>query len=159
MIENLNNAVEVLKQRIRFNLKLIHEVEAEIREILKEPVSTKRSEKLNHRFKLNKHLIQENNQALKLQKSIIEYLETYHKELSQFPEAIKVTNSSKSIEVNTTIEIKREDYFELTVNKSIEYNNLHPYFNDEEFSKELMNYFIKIEDYEMCARLSELKKE
>lgn len=158
MLENLNNTIDVLKQRIRFNLKFIHEVEEEIREILKEPVSAKRSEKLNHRFNLNKQLIKENNEALKLQKSIVEYLETYHKELSHFPEPIKVKSSSKSIEVNTTIEIKREDYLELTINKSIEYNKLHPYFNDEGFAKELLDYFIEVEDYEMCASLSKLSK-
>ncbi len=52
MIEDLKKSVEILKQRVRFNLDLIHQYEKEVKEILKEPVSEERSEKLNIRFAL-----------------------------------------------------------------------------------------------------------
>lgn len=157
MVENLKSTVEVLKQRIKFNLNLIHEIELEIKEILKEPVSKERSEKLDRRFNINKQIIKENNEAIKLQKSIIEFLKSYHDELSQFPETIKVENPQKTIALSKKIELKREDYFELTVNKDIEYDDQHPYFKDESFAKDLISYFIEVEDYEMCAKLVSLK--
>ncbi len=157
MVENLKSTVEVLKQRVKFNLNLIRDIELEIKEILKEPVSKERSEKLDRRFYINKQIIKENNRAIKLQKSILEYLESYHDELSQFPETIEVENPKESIALRKKIELKREDYFELTVNKDIEYDNHHPYFKDESFAKDLMSYFIEVEDYEMCAKLISLK--
>ena len=157
MVENLKSTVEVLKQRIKFNLNLIHEIELEIKEILKEPVSRERSEKLDRRFNTNNQIIKENNEAIKLQKSIIEFLKSYHDELSQFPETIEVENPQKTIALSKKIELKREDYFELTVNKDIEYDNQHPYFKDESFTKDLICYFIEVEDYEMCAKLVSLK--
>ena len=135
MVENLKNTVEMLKQRIKFNLNLIHEIELEIKEILKEPVSKERSEKLDRRFNINKQIIKENNEAIKLQKSIIEFLKSYHDELSQFPETIEVENPKKTNALSKKIELKREDYFELTVNKDIEYDNQHPYFKDESCAK------------------------
>jgi hypothetical protein len=161
MVANLKGAIEVLKTRIHFNLKLIHENEEEIKLILKEPVSDHRSEKLKNRFNYNKKLIKENEEAIHIQRGIIHYLENYQNELSQLPEIVKFNNSNnkKPVEVNTKIEIKREDYYELTVNKAIEYNILHPYFKDHDFAKDLLSHFIKVEDYEMCARLSKLSKE
>jgi len=160
MLTNLKEAIEALKQRIRFNLTLAQEVEEEIKEILKEPVSTQRSKKLNERFIKNKKLMSENEDSLNLQRSIINYLEKHHDELSQFPEIIeyKSNKGKNTLEVSTKIEIKREDYFELTINKSIEFDNLHPYFKDESFANDLISYFIEIEDYEMCARLSKITK-
>jgi len=160
MMTSLKEAIEALKLRVRFNLTLVHEVEEEIKEILKEPVSAQRSEKLNERFIKNKKLMNENEESLKIQRSLINYLEKYHDELSQFPEVIEFNSAKEknTLEVSTKIEIKREDYFEITINKSIEYDNLHPYFKDERFANDLLSYFIEIEDYEMCARLSKITK-
>ena len=51
---------------------------------------------------------------------------------------------------------KRMDCFKLTVNKSIEFNENHPYFNDSIFLSELIAEFESREDFEACAALSSL---
>jgi hypothetical protein len=51
---------------------------------------------------------------------------------------------------------KRMDCFRLTVKKSIEFNESHPYFSDNIFLSELITEFEKREDFEACASLSSL---
>ena len=49
---------------------------------------------------------------------------------------------------------RRIEFFRLTVNKSIEFDQSHPYFNDPSFLKELISEFERREDFEACAHLS-----
>lgn len=159
MVEDLKKAVEVLKQRIRFNLDLIHKNEDKIKIILKEPVSKDRSRRLDEHFRINKKMIKENNEALKLQKEIMRYVETFHNDIVEFPQPTMSSTEINSFNAgNTRIEIKREDYLELTINKEIEFDSKHPYFNDPEFLNDLLEHYIDIEDYEMCAYLTEVNK-
>ena len=51
---------------------------------------------------------------------------------------------------------KRMDCFKLTVNKSIEFNENHPYFKDNIFLSELIAEFESREDFEACATISNL---
>lgn len=51
---------------------------------------------------------------------------------------------------------KRMDCFKLTVNKSIEFNENHPYFKDNIFLSELIAEFESREDFEACATISSL---
>lgn len=51
---------------------------------------------------------------------------------------------------------KRMDCFKLTVNKSIEFNENHPYYKDSIFLSELITEFEKREDFEACVSLSNL---
>lgn len=158
MKENLKNAIVTLKQRIRFNLDLIKQNENLIKEILKEPVSQERSKKLNGKFELNKKLIQENNDSLKLQREIISYLDKYKTNFSESNEVNKINNYlEQSDSEDEILEINKEDYFELTVNGELVFDSQHPYFNDESFLNDLLLHFISLENYEMCAQLKERK--
>ena len=49
---------------------------------------------------------------------------------------------------------KRMECFRMTVNKSIPYNENHPYYNEQSFLMELMAEFEAREDFESCAALS-----
>lgn len=156
----LKKSVVALKEHIKNNLEKIRRNEKEIKEILKEPVSDDRSTKLTEKFNLNKNLINENNEAINLQKSIMQYMDNYLNHVT-FSEELEFDEASqnKSIAVNTKVEAKREDYFDLTIKKAIDFDQRHPYFHDEGFANDLIKYFIDIEDYEMCARLSNLSKQ
>jgi len=161
MIEDLKKTLESLKKRVRFNLDRIHDNEKQIKKTLKEPVSGERSEKLNKHFGINKRMIKENNEALKIQKDIIHYLENYHTDIVKFPQIINTEHDSQQKNLNsenTKIEISKEDYFKLTIRKEISFDSQHPYHQDKEFLDHLMDYFISTEDYEMCAYLSEIGK-
>ena len=49
-----------------------------------------------------------------------------------------------------------ETILEITKNKEILFDNNHPFFNNIKFMKELMDYFIEIEEYEECSYLQTL---
>ncbi|HAF30135.1 MAG TPA: hypothetical protein DCG75_13930 [Bacteroidales bacterium] len=160
MIENLKNSIKILKQKVRFNLDLIHQYELEVKEILKEPVSEDRSEKLSHRFLFSKKILNENADAIKLQREIMNYLENYHNDIvdfSKMTESNRDTNNSVEQE-NEIVEISKDDYFNLTIKGEIMFDVHHPYFNDECFLNSLLSYFISVENYEMCSQIVELDK-
>jgi hypothetical protein len=52
----------------------------------------------------------------------------------------------------------QDSIFRLTVNGEMEFNSSHPYFNDEVFLDDLLNYHSLREEYEICARLVKAKK-
>lgn len=174
MKELLRKTIDILKKRVQYNLKIINNNEKNVKDILKEPVSSDRSERLDEKFGINKKILEENNDSLKIQLSIIKFLEKYSKQLDEFAEILdqidekieehktetkeKEENSiqdenTDDIENYEIKEVTRDDYFELTINESIEYDDQHPYFNDKDFFEKLMGYFTDIEDYEMCTKL------
>lgn len=160
MIEKLKNSIEVLKQRVRFNLDLIHQYEVEVKEILKEPVSEDRSKKLSSRFHFSKKILNENADAIKLQKEIMNYLENYHNDIFDFSQLTDSNrNTYNSVEQeNEIVEISKDDYYKLTIKGEILFDIHHPYFNDEAFLNKLLSYFISVENYEMCSQIVELDK-
>ena len=161
MVENLRTSIEVLRQRVRFNLDLLHENEKKIKEILKEPVSENRSKKLNKRFNSNKKVLKENNDAIMLQKEMLVFIDNYYSETNKFPKELNV--SEKTIQKvkpdNKKLEIKKEDYLDLTINGALDFDRDHPFFNDKSFFNELLNHFSEIEDYETCSMLTKKIKE
>lgn len=166
MRELLRQTIDLLKKRVQHNLNIIHKNEKSVREILQEPVSSERSERLDEKFGINKKMLEENNDSIKIQLSIIRFLDNYSKQLEEYIEEHEFNADEISNNIKETIEpeskgnqnfeineINRDDYFDLTIHKSIDYNEQHPYFEDEDFYKELMAYFTNIEDYEMCSKL------
>jgi len=162
MKDNLKQAVEFLKRRVQYNLQIIRHNEQMVRNILKEPVSTERSEKLDEKLKMNKQIIQENQDSLKIQLSIIQFLDKYKQELKGYSYIENITYELQQAEgtLNERTdeqELTREDYFHLTANKGIAFDRQHPYYSDREFLNDLMQHFIDVEDYEMCSKLNTVK--
>ncbi|NOQ26863.1 MAG: hypothetical protein GQ564_15995 [Bacteroidales bacterium] len=161
MVENLRSSIEVLRQRVRSNLDLLHQNEKKIKEILKEPISENRSEKLNKRFNCNKKVLKENNDAIMLQKEMLAFIENYNTEANKSPK--ELTSNEKSTQIvkteNKKLEIKKEDYLDLTINGALDFDIHHPYFTDKKFFNELLNHFSEIEDYETCSKLTKKIKE
>ncbi|MBU8892368.1 MAG: hypothetical protein KOO66_06290 [Bacteroidales bacterium] len=159
MIKLFRETIESLKSRIKFNLSLIHSNEEKIKEILKEPVSDLRSKKLSYRFNFNKRLLHENADGIKLQKELSGYIENYHSKTELFSEISSTLNQSveKDSIKNEVNEISKEDYFDLTINGAVNFDILHPYFKDESFTNDLLEYFTKTEDYEKCTELVNIK--
>jgi len=162
MKDNLKQAVEFLKRRVQYNLQIIRHNEQIVRNILKEPVSTERSDKLDEKLKQNKKIIEENQDSLKIQLSIIQFLDKYKHELKGYSDIENITYELQQSEENLSErkdvqELTREDYFHLTANKGIVYDEQHPYYSDIEFLNDLMQYFIDAEDYEMCSKLTKVK--
>ena len=158
MMGSLKSSIEILRQRVRSNLDVLHQNEKKIKEILKEPVSKQRSEKLNNRFNANKEILKENNDALLLQKDIILFIENYFNESNSFSLTIQTSEQKTNnvISKNKIIELKKEDYLDLTINGALSFDENHPYYKDENFFNDLLNYYSEIEDYETCNKLTKL---
>jgi hypothetical protein len=151
MFEILKNGIEILKQKVQFNLEVITKNEKKIKEILKEPISVERSKKLNDRFAFNKSLLKENKEALQIQKSLLNYLENYKVDIDD-PDILSEIDYLEN-DFKPDAEISREDYFDLTISEAICFDNRHPYFNDKKFIQDLLKYYTEHENYEMCSVL------
>lgn len=158
MKDLLKQTLNILKERVQYNLTLIRKNEKVVKEILQEPVSSNRSEKLNERYAINKIMLEENNDSIKLQLSIIQFLDKYEKQFDEFiqntqndaAEYIQKTNSEK---LENIVEMSKDDYFDLTINNGITFNEEHPYFKDDDFLNRLLEYYTYEEKYEVCTKL------
>ncbi|MFO7843223.1 MAG: hypothetical protein R6V16_05375 [Bacteroidales bacterium] len=160
MKDFLRQTIEVLKKRVHANLDIIHNNELMIRDILKEPVSSKRSEKLSIKYNANKKLLAENNESIKIQMSIIKFLDQFKenfKEDLSLVENSKKKTEKKNEQNNKSYEVSKEDFFELTTSGEVTFDKGHPYFNDQEFFDALLSHYTQEEDYEMCAALLKQK--
>lgn len=149
MLDVLKSNIDELKKRVQFNLEIIGKNEKRIRELLQEPVSEARAKNLNRRFEYNNRLLEENKDAIQLQREIIQFMEKHHIETEGAFYPMQNNEDYISIKESLT----REDYFELTANKTLDFDQEHPYYNDKEFLNELIAFFVKTEDYEMCSLL------
>jgi hypothetical protein len=58
---------------------------------------------------------------------------------------------------NEDITFDRDEFFNQTIHDVISFDEEHPFFNDEEFKKELIDYYTKNEEYEKCIKLKNKK--
>jgi hypothetical protein len=58
---------------------------------------------------------------------------------------------------NEELKYNRDKYFKLTITDVISYNEEHPFFNDESFRQNLIEYYTKNENYEKCSELKNKK--
>jgi len=153
MINQLRQAIEELKNRVQKNLDIVHQNERVVRKLLEEPVSNERSRKLEIKYQENKKLLKENNDSIKLQLQLSKFIETYKNELEETEDSQMMTNQQEE-----EAPLTKEEIFNLTINKEIQFDENHPYFNDEEFFNDLMEYFTSVEDYEMCSFIMDNRK-
>ena len=82
---------------------------------------------------LNKELRKRNNGNVDLQLAINKYI-----------------NEQLNSKVKSKTPISYEECFQLTITGDLNYNPLNPFFFDDDFYIELLEYFIEKEDYEKC---------
>ena len=155
MLTQLREAIEQLKTRVQGNLNIIHKNEKVVRKILEEPVSNSRSQKLEVKYEENKKLLKENNDSIKLQLQLTKFIDTYKNELQETEEP--QMEEQQTIQ-KTEEPLTKEDIYHLTINKELEFDEQHPFYNDEEFFNDIMEHFTSVEDYEMCSYLMENRK-
>jgi hypothetical protein len=155
MKEQLQQTIEQLRQHVLKNISLIKANEKHIREVLTWPVSSERTKELDESYNFSKTLLTENNEFINLQVTMMNFINKYKNVFEKEQQPVKVIAQSEQKE---EAKLSREDYFKLTVDNAIEFNNDHPYFNDEPFYDELFKYYQDIENYEMCAVLMQRKR-
>jgi hypothetical protein len=160
----LRATIEEMKNKVQFNLNKIHENERMIRELLKKPVSTSRSEQLEEKFSLNKEMLRENKDAIKIQLSLVQFLNEYRDSLGEYEkrtdqivaEVEKETTENKVKEQeDEAVEMQR--IFNLTVAGELPYDEHHPFYEDTAFIDHLLEHYQEHEEYEKCAPLVEMR--
>jgi hypothetical protein len=153
MKEQLQQVIELMRNHVLDNLELIKTNESHIREVLNWPQSTERTTELSDSYKYSKTLLSENNDFINLQVSIMNLLNKYKYIFDT--EAVKVSTPNNAMYGQT---LSRDDYFKLTIDNDLIFDDSHPYFDDSEFLGELLVYFEQVENYERCAELIRFKK-
>ncbi len=151
MKEILQTTIEQLRFHVMKNLELVRENEREIKEILKEPVSPSKAQILSEKYDYSKRVLAENNDFINLQLSIINFIYKYKGVWEQEGELAPVS------EIQTT-SLSRDECFQLTIDSKLAFDSKHPFYNDESFFDNLLDFFKAQENYEKCDELVKMKK-
>jgi hypothetical protein len=149
MKEQLQQTVEFLRQHVLKNIDLIKANEVHIKDVLNWPATSDRTKELNDSYSFSKNLLSENNDFINLQVSIMNFINKYKKTFDT-EQTVKVDAFNS---VGKYAQLSRDDYFKLTIEKNIEFNPSHPYFTDNDFFNQLIDFYQRNENYEMCAIL------
>lgn len=146
MKELLQNTIEQLRFHVKKNLELVRENEREIKEMLKEPVTVARARVLSDKYDYSKKVLSENNEFINLQMSIINFIYKHKHIWDQL-------NEPAMVQEGEPVALTREEYFQLTVESKVEYGPSHPFFYDDDFYANLMEFYQQHENYEKCDEL------
>lgn len=149
MIDHLKSILENLRKEVKHNLETINKNRHSI-DILRQKNNLGKEIKfqIDTLYKTNKNLLLINDANLKLQNGINQFLTNQQKVLNPNKTLMKIKVPKKDGKI---------DFFKLTVNGEIPFNEYHPKFNDEKFVENLLNFHIQNEDYEECGRIQKIK--
>ncbi|NOU19011.1 MAG: hypothetical protein HOO91_15755 [Bacteroidales bacterium] len=170
MNEQIILLVNMLKERINQNFKIIRENEEVIKNILIQPLVENRSELISKSYNINRQLRDENRDMLRIQVELVNYLKKLKEVYKSNTNDINVRNASidddasmntdQNVEYSFSINDENNDddlVFSQTISGELIFESSHPKFNDESFFLRLINYYKESEYYEMCSLLLKLK--
>ena len=135
----INLDLERINSRLEDNNRCIKDI------LIEGEFKSKKSE-LKELIEFNRFLLQKHK----------EKIGDKHKTEKRLKSCIKEENR---LEFKMIEDEKRMESFILTIGDNIEFNSSHPHFYDTNFVQDLMNEYLKIEDYERCALLKKHLKE
>ena len=142
-IKHVNTALKVNSYELKRIQVRIEDNNRSIKKYLRSNTSEENNNEIQDFIKFNRFLFQKQNEKQVEKRN----LETAFKSLL----LSEVDDEQDWIE-----EERRMDSFRMTLNKSIEFNENHSYYNDPTFRSELIAEFESREDFEACAALSSL---
>lgn len=145
----LQNAVELLKKRVKENLDTINHNQAEIRQLLNQPLSPERTYYIDKHYDINKVLLSENNDFINLQLTILNFLDKYKDS--------PIMEDDGSMPQDDFSTADESTLFDMTIQGKLDFNLSHPRFSDESFFRKLLSYYAATEAYEKCESLMKLK--
>ena len=148
MRDLLQKTIDELKKRVKKNLKAINANQKVIKELLKQPNTPERAVEFEKYYGANKSLLQENNDYINIQLTLINFLEKY-KSTAILDDTIPV------VDIYSISDEK--EVLDLTLKGVVDFNEDHPRFNDTGFIDKMIEYYEKEEAYEKCSELMELK--
>lgn len=148
MRDLLQKTIDELKKRVKNNLKVINTNQKVIKELLNESNTPERAVEFEKYYSANKTLLQENNDYINIQLTLINFLEKY-KGTAVLNEALPVIDLYS---ITDDLEV-----FDLTIKGVVVFNEEHPKFNDGEFIDKMIEHYEREEAYEKCSELLDLK--
>jgi hypothetical protein len=147
----IQHTIELLKRRVKENLDTINHNQTEIRQLLKQPLSAERTYHIEKHYDINKVLINENNDFINLQVSLLKFLEKYKDS--------PIMDDEELPELTPELYLDDHELFELTIQGKLTFDLSHPRFEDAAFFDKLIRYFSAVEAYEKCNALLKLKND
>lgn len=144
----IRKTIDMLRERVKQNLTQIQNNQKEIRELLKQQVSVIRTEQLEKKYATNKSLLAENNDFINVQLTLTNFLEKYEEK-----------SMLSHVSVESLIFKNEDECFEHTINGTLMFDLMHPFYEDEKFFSRLLNYYQQLENYEKCSELVNTKKQ
>ncbi len=148
MRELIQKTIDVLKLKVKKNLKVIHENQKQIKQILASPNTGERAIEYEKCYSVNKKLLQENNDYINVQLTLINFLDKY-KDTAVLDDSLPVVDIYS---ITDEIEV-----LDLTIKGIIVFDENHPKYNDPEFIDKMISHFETTEEYEKCQKLIKLK--
>lgn len=152
-----NSMYQELIKQISIDLKIIsldleriksrlEDTNRSVKEILSLNEVDERAQELKELMEFNRFLLQKHKEKIADKQKAEKKLKNIIQEENNHE--IEVLEDEKSIE-----------YFMLTIDKSLEFNTDHPFYNNASFINDLLKEFLKKEDYEYCAILKKRLEE
>jgi len=148
MKENLNKSIELLRTRVNSNLERIRNNEKIVRKMLDDNSDEDYNDDILSIRDINKKLLEENNEAIKIQMSLISFIAKYRKEWEV----------DKSMAELIYSEVTDDELFKKTISGNLKFSKNHPKYNDDSFVEKLISFYSSKEKYEMCNFILNLKK-
>ena len=148
MRDLIQKTIDVLKLRVKNNLEKINKNQKQIKKLLAQPNSSERSMEFERYYGANKTLLQENNDYINIQLTLINFLEKY-KGTAVLDETLPVVDIYSITD--------EDEVLDLTLKGVIIFDENHPKFNDSDFIDKMIAHYETIEEYEKCQELFELK--
>ncbi len=139
----------MLKEHVNQNNREIQFNQEEIDKLLSDISLGARKQDIDGKYSLNRQLLNENSDFVKMQLDLSDFLEKYKHHFPEYP--VKTNQNDASQSDAQTLLMK-------TVSGILKFDDTHPQYYNPVFFKELLHYFESREDYEMCDKLLKIRK-
>jgi hypothetical protein len=148
MRELIQKTIDILKQRVKNNLDAINVNQKVIKEILNNKGSVESSKDFERYYSTNRTMLQENNDYINIQLTLINFLEKY--------KGTAVLDDSLPI-VDIYSITDDQEILDLTLKGIVKFDENHPRYHDTDFIDTMITHYQRSEEYEKCQALFDMK--
>lgn len=148
MLLHIQRTIDELKNRISSNVSLIKKYRNAINSMAM--YLDEYAGQYEEFIKLNRSLLEQNNDLINVQLTLMNFIEKYK-------ETAILEEEAPLLDIYSITD--RQEVFMLTVKDIVPFDEKHPYYRDTDFIEKLLVYYsVGSEDYEKCQKLMHLKE-
>lgn len=145
----INKLLSVLKGHVNQNNKEIQLNQQDIDKLLVKGSGTVKKKDLDDKYALNRQLLDENTDFVKMQLELTDFLNKYDFLFTEQKQAVTDFQQDQDDDRNL---------FRQTINGNLKFDAAHPQYNNPRFFNDLLQYYEQHENYEMCDKLLKTRK-